>query len=40
MAAEKHTFDSIMRDLKARKFRPVYIIMGEEAYYIDKLSDY
>ena len=29
-----------MRDLKERKFQPVYIIMGEEAYYIDKLSDY
>lgn len=40
MAAEKLTYDSIMRDLKARKFKPVYIIMGEESYYIDKLSDY
>jgi len=29
-----------MADLKARKFRPVYILMGEEPYYIDKVSDY
>ena len=38
--AEKHTFDSIMRDLRARKFYPVYILMGEEPYYIDQISDY
>lgn len=34
------TYDSIMRDLKARKFAPVYYLMGEEPYYIDKISDY
>ena len=34
------TYDNIMRDLKARKFAPVYILMGEEAYFIDKISDY
>lgn len=33
------TFDSIMRDLKARKFSPIYILMGEESYYIDRISD-
>lgn len=41
--AEKRTdltFDSIMRDLKARKFSPIYILMGEESYYIDQISDY
>lgn len=34
------TFDSIMHGLKERKFSPVYILMGDEAYYIDRISDY
>ena len=34
------TFDSIMRDLQAGKYAPVYYLQGEEAYYIDKISDY
>ena len=38
--AAKTTFDTIMADLKARKFKPVYILMGEEPYYIDKVADY
>lgn len=29
-----------MRDLKARKFLPIYILMGEESYYIDRIADY
>ena len=33
-------FDSIMRDLKAKKYAPVYVLMGDESYYIDKISDY
>ena len=34
------TYESIMRDLKGRKYAPVYILMGDESYYIDKISDY
>lgn len=34
------TYDSIMTDLKAGKFLPSYLLMGEESYYIDKISDY
>lgn len=34
------TYESIMRDLKARQFAPVYYLMGNEAYYIDKISDW
>lgn len=34
------TFDTIMRDLKARKFAPIYYLMGDEPYYIDKIVDY
>ena len=29
-----------MADLKAGKYAPVYYLMGEESYYIDKISDY
>ena len=34
------TFDSIMADLRARKYSPIYYLMGEESYYIDKISDF
>lgn len=34
------TYDAIMRDLKARNFAPVYVLMGDESYFIDKISDY
>lgn len=34
------TFDTLMADLKARRFSPIYILMGDEAYYIDQVSDY
>ncbi len=39
MAAKSITYDDIMRDVKARNFVPVYYLMGDEDYYIDKLSD-
>ena len=37
--AKNVTFDSIMADLKARKFVPLYYLMGEEPYYIDRIAD-
>ena len=41
MAETKNmTYDAIMRDLKAGKYAPIYYLMGEESYYIDKISDY
>jgi len=41
MAEQKtETYDSIMSDLKAGHYAPVYYLMGEESYYIDKISDY
>ncbi len=30
----------ILTDLKAKKFEPVYFLQGEEAFYIDLISDY
>ncbi len=35
-----NTFEEIMRDLKAGQFAPVYVLMGEESYYIDRITDY
>ena len=40
MAQPTVTYDSIMKDLQERKFRPVYYLMGDESYYIDKISNW
>ena len=41
MAEQKTaTYEGIMADLKAGKYASVYYLMGEEAYYIDKICDY
>ena len=40
MAQAAVTYDSVMKDLQERKFKPVYYLMGEESYYIDKISDW
>ena len=34
------TYESIMRDLVAGNYQPVYYLHGEESYYIDKIADY
>ena len=34
------TYDSIMKELKERQFKPVYYLMGDEPYYIDKISEW
>lgn len=40
--AEKKTitYDSLMRNLKAGIYAPVYVLMGEEGYFIDKVADF
>jgi len=40
MAQTAVTYDSIMGELKARQFHPIYYLMGDESYYIDKISDW
>jgi DNA polymerase-3 subunit delta len=42
MAAKQKTndFDTIMATLKAGNYKPVYLLMGQESYYIDKVCDY
>jgi DNA polymerase-3 subunit delta len=34
------TFEAIITELKAGKFKPVYFLMGEEPYFIDVITDY
>ncbi|MBM6961366.1 DNA polymerase III subunit delta [Bacteroides caecigallinarum] len=34
------TYEDIAKDIKNGKFAPVYLLMGEEDYYIDRISDY
>ncbi|MBK9734968.1 MAG: hypothetical protein IPO92_08380 [Saprospiraceae bacterium] len=34
------TFESIIKDIKNKKYHPVYFLYGEEAYFIDKISNY
>lgn len=34
------SFADLLKDLKNRKFKPVYLLHGEEPYYIDKIVDY
>ena len=39
MAKKEYTFDEIFHDIKQRKFQPVYVFMGEEPFFIDKLTE-
>ncbi len=42
MAAKNNslTFKQVMEPLRNGVFAPVYVLMGDEAYYIDRISDY
>lgn len=33
------TFEQIRAEIQARKFRPIYLLMGEEPFFIDQLTD-
>ncbi|MEZ5106110.1 MAG: DNA polymerase III subunit delta [Draconibacterium sp.] len=33
-------FESILQDLKKKIIHPIYLLQGEEPYYIDEISDY
>ncbi len=39
MAKSDATFDSIRKDILQRNFSPIYLFMGEEAYFIDQLTE-
>jgi DNA polymerase-3 subunit delta len=35
-----YSFDEIMRDLKNKVYHPVYLLQGDEPYYIDQVTDF
>ncbi|MDR0575189.1 MAG: DNA polymerase III subunit delta [Tannerella sp.] len=39
MAKKEYTFEEICRDIAAKNFAPVYVLMGEEPYFIDKIEE-
>lgn len=34
------TFEEILKELKENIYRPIYFLMGEEPYFIDRITDY
>lgn len=38
--AKEVTYEEIVRNLKNEVYSPIYFLMGEEDYYIDRISDY
>ncbi len=34
------TFEQIIKDLRARQYKPLYFLMGEEPFYIDVISNF
>ena len=34
------TYEEIVKNIRDKKYAPVYFLMGEEDYYIDRISDY
>ena len=40
MAQAAVTYESVMKELQERQFKPVYYLMGDEPYYIDKIADW
>ena len=40
MAKQELTCDDILKELRAKQYRPIYYLMGEESYYIDLIADY
>jgi DNA polymerase-3 subunit delta len=40
MAKQGTSYDQIFSDLRRKVYKPVYLLMGEEPYFIDKISDF
>ncbi len=39
MAKKEYTFDEICADISAKRFSPIYFLMGEEPYFIDQITN-
>lgn len=40
MAKQSITYEQILSDLHRKSYSPIYLLMGDEAYYIDQITDY
>ena len=40
MAKANITHREIVEQIQRKEYYPIYLLMGKEAYYIDRLSDY
>ncbi|NJL69722.1 MAG: hypothetical protein HC894_29855 [Microcoleus sp. SM1_3_4] len=34
------TFDALLKDLSGKNYRPVYLLTGDEPYFIDIIANY
>ena len=39
MAKKEYSFEEICREVRQKKFYPVYFLMGEEAFFMDRITD-
>ena len=39
MAKKEYTYEEICRNIVAKKFAPVYIMMGDEPFFMDQITD-
>lgn len=39
MAKKELTYEELCSDIRSKKFAPVYVLMGEEAFFIDSITD-
>lgn len=39
MAKQEVSFESIVTDVRARRFSPLYVLMGEEPFFIDQITE-
>ncbi|MGL5273368.1 MAG: DNA polymerase III subunit delta [Phocaeicola sp.] len=38
--AKEIGYEDIVKDLRGRNYKPIYCLMGDESYYIDKIAEY
>lgn len=39
MARKEYSYEEICRDIRVKQFAPVYILMGDEPFFIDQITD-
>ena len=38
MAKNESTYEGICQDIRSKKFAPVYVLMGDEPFFIDQIT--